>query len=62
MPEIVDNFLVFACGFAAVFYLGRLLFRQFRAEQPACSKGCGNCSPVDFDKIGKEIQKKKPAV
>ena len=41
--------------FAALVYLGYLIFKNFRAS--GCPSGCGSCG-VDFSKIGKDLQKK----
>jgi hypothetical protein len=45
--------LVFA---AALFYVGRLLYRSFQAKS-ACSTGCGKCGAVDFQKIEEQLKK-----
>jgi hypothetical protein len=39
----------------AVFYVGRLVYRSFRAKS-ACDTGCGKCSAVDFNKIEAQIK------
>jgi hypothetical protein len=40
---------------AAIFFLGRLLYRSFQAKA-ACATGCGKCGAIDFDKIEKQIK------
>ncbi|MCZ8020549.1 MAG: hypothetical protein O9302_08105 [Cyclobacteriaceae bacterium] len=41
----------------ALYYLGRLVWKQFTAKQ-ACESGCAKCSAVDFAKIEAELKKK----
>jgi len=45
--------LVFA---AALFYVGRLIYKSFQAKS-ACSTGCGKCGAVDFQKIEEQLRK-----
>lgn len=41
---------------AALAYLGRMIYRSFRAK--SCATGCGKCGAVDFNKIEKELNAK----
>ncbi|HMP99567.1 MAG TPA: FeoB-associated Cys-rich membrane protein [Cyclobacteriaceae bacterium] len=43
---------------AALFYLGRTLYRHFTVKD-ACKTGCGSCA-IDLDKIEKQINSQKP--
>jgi len=43
---------------AALFYIGRLLYRNFAAKG-GCASGCGSCSTMDFKKIQQEMEKKQ---
>ncbi|MBT1704280.1 FeoB-associated Cys-rich membrane protein [Fulvivirgaceae bacterium PWU20] len=42
---------------AAAFYLGRLIYNQFKSKS-SCATGCGKCGAVDFAAIEKELKKK----
>ncbi|MBL7840391.1 MAG: FeoB-associated Cys-rich membrane protein [Cyclobacteriaceae bacterium] len=50
MFQQVIIFLLFA---GALTYLGRMIYRMFRAK--SCAAGCGKCSAVDFQKIEKDL-------
>jgi hypothetical protein len=52
---MVQISLVILLFSAALFYIGRLIYRNFTAKN-ACASGCGKCS-VDFSKIEKQLQK-----
>jgi hypothetical protein len=47
--------LIFA---AAVGYLGRMVYRTFRAKATGCASGCGKCGAVDFNKIEQQLREK----
>jgi hypothetical protein len=53
--HMVQISLVILLFSAALFYIGRLIYRNFTAKN-ACASGCGKCS-VDFSKIEKQLQK-----
>jgi len=54
MIQQVVIILIFS---AALFYLGRMVYRSFTAKK-ACDSGCGKCGAVDFEKIEKQIQQR----
>jgi hypothetical protein len=43
----------------AIVYLARLLYRSFKPANGLCSKGCGSCGALDFDKIEKQIEEQQ---
>jgi hypothetical protein len=53
---MVQQFLVALAFAAALFYVGRLLYKSFQAKS-ACSTGCGKCGAVDFKKIEEQLKK-----
>lgn len=54
---MIQNIIVLIAFAAAVFYIGRLIFRSFQARS-ACSTGCGKCGAVDFNKIEQQLKEK----
>ncbi|MCZ8355125.1 MAG: FeoB-associated Cys-rich membrane protein [Cyclobacteriaceae bacterium] len=54
---MIQEVLVIIIFAVAVFYLGRIVWKQFTAKQ-ACATGCAKCSAVDFAKIESELKKK----
>jgi hypothetical protein len=44
---------------AAVAYVVRMLWRQAKAKDAGCAKGCGGCSTIDPDLIEKQIKAKQ---
>lgn len=51
-----QHLIIILLFFAALVYLGFLIYRSFRSRR-GCSSGCGSCG-VDFNKIQKEIREK----
>ena len=53
-------FIILVLFTLAAFYLGRMVYRSFKADA-SCESGCGKCatSTLDVDKIVKEIKKKE---
>jgi bacterioferritin-associated ferredoxin len=49
--------LVISLFLAAVFYVGRMIYRNFTSKT-GCESGCGKCA-VDFGKVEQQIQKKQ---
>jgi hypothetical protein len=54
MTQIIIVGIVFLI---ALGYIARLIYRSFQAE--SCASGCGKCSAVDFNEIGKAIREKE---
>jgi hypothetical protein len=52
-----QSILVGLIFIAAVLYIGRLIFRSFRADS-ACSSGCGKCAAIDFKKLEAQLKEK----
>jgi hypothetical protein len=50
---MLQEILIALIFIAAVFYLGRLIYKNFRSET-ACSSGCGKCSVVDSLKVKRQ--------
>ena len=53
IQQIIIGFIFFA----ALFYLGRMVYKNFSAKE-GCAGNCG-CSNIDLDKIEKEIRFQK---
>jgi hypothetical protein len=54
---MIQQILIIIIFFAALFYLGYMLYKNFSAKEE-CGGNCG-CSKIDLDKIEKEILSKK---
>lgn len=54
---MIQQILVVIIFTIALFYIGRLIYRNFQAKS-ACSSGCGKCG-IDFEKIEQQLEKKK---
>ncbi|MEM8893658.1 MAG: FeoB-associated Cys-rich membrane protein [Bacteroidota bacterium] len=51
---MIQEFIVGAIFLAALFFLGRLVYRAFKGN-PSCSGGCDSCNTIDVDAIEKKI-------
>ena len=48
----MENIIIALIFLSAIFYLGNLVRKNFSLKNKAgCSKGCGSCGAIDFDKI-----------
>jgi hypothetical protein len=54
---MIQNIIVGLLFASALFYVGRMIYRNFTAKS-ACDSGCGKCSTIDVDKIEKQLKKK----
>lgn len=54
---MIQQVIVGLAFIAALFYVGRLVFRAFQAKSD-CATGCGKCSAVDFSKLEKQLKEK----
>ncbi|HEY8401235.1 MAG TPA: FeoB-associated Cys-rich membrane protein [Cytophagaceae bacterium] len=54
---MIQEILVGLIFLAAIFYLGRMVYRQFASKEAGCSSGCGGCSKIDLQKIEEQIRK-----
>jgi hypothetical protein len=52
---MVQEVFIVILFFAALSYVGYLIYKNFQAK--SCASGCGSCG-IDFSKIEKELQKK----
>lgn len=57
-----QEFIVFLLFAVAIVYLVRLLYRSFKPKNGLCSKGCGSCGALDFDKIEKQLQEQQKEI
>lgn len=55
--SMIQNLLVALLFMASLTYVGRLVYRSFRAKS-ACASGCGKCGAVDFAKIEQQLKEK----
>ena len=55
----MENIIIAIIFLSAIFYLGNLVRKNFSLKNKAgCSKGCGSCGAIDFDKIEASISVK----
>ena len=48
----MENIIIALIFLSAIFYLGNIVRKNFSLKNKAgCSKGCGSCGAIDFDKI-----------
>ena len=48
----MENIIIALIFLSAIFYLGNIVRMNFSLKNKAgCSKGCGSCGAIDFDKI-----------
>jgi hypothetical protein len=57
----MQNIIVAILFIAALGYLLRIGIRAFRSSGPACVKGCGACSTIDFEAIEKKLKERESA-
>ncbi|MBL7835858.1 MAG: FeoB-associated Cys-rich membrane protein [Cyclobacteriaceae bacterium] len=50
---MLQQVIILLLFISALAYLGRMVYRMFRAK--SCATGCGKCSAVDFNKIEKDL-------
>jgi len=56
----MENLIIFLIFLSAVAYLGSLVHKNFNPKNKAgCSKGCGSCGAIDFDKIAAHLESQK---
>ncbi len=55
---MVQNLIIFLIFGAAVFYIGRMIYKSFTAKSGSCASGCGKCGAVDFNAIEKQLKQK----
>ena len=56
----MENIIIILTFLSALIYLGNLVYQNFNPKNKAgCSKGCGSCGTIDFDKIALEMESKK---
>lgn len=55
---MIQQILIGLVFIAALAYLGRLIYRNFKAGASSCATGCGKCGAVDFDKIEKQLKER----
>lgn len=52
----MENIIIALIFLSAIFYLGNIVRKNFSLKNKAgCSKGCGSCGAIDFDKIEASI-------
>lgn len=52
----MENILITLIFLFAIFYLGNIVRKNFSLKNKAgCSKGCGSCGAIDFDKIEAQL-------
>lgn len=55
----MENIIIAIIFLSAVAYLGNIVLKNFSLKNKAgCSKGCGSCGAIDFDKIVAEMESK----
>lgn len=48
----MENLIIILVFLVAIVYLGNMVYQNFNPKNKAgCSKGCGSCGAIDFDKI-----------
>jgi hypothetical protein len=53
---MIQQLLVAVFFLGALAYLGRLIYRSFKAKS-GCASGCGKCGAIDLNKIEAQIRK-----
>jgi hypothetical protein len=54
---MIQQLLVAVFFLGALAYLGRLVYRSFKAKSAGCASGCGKCGAIDLNKIEAQIRK-----
>jgi hypothetical protein len=58
----MENLIIGFIFLGAVFYLGNIVRKNFSLKNKAgCSKGCGSCGAIDFNKISAQIDSQNQA-
>lgn len=58
--NIMENIIIALIFLSAIFYLGNMVRKNFSLKNKAgCSKGCGSCGAIDFNKIEAQILAQK---
>lgn len=53
----MENIIIGLIFFGALGYLGNLVFQNFNLKNKSgCSKGCGSCGAIDFEKITAQME------
>lgn len=56
----MENLIIVLIFISAIVYLGNLIYKNFNPKnKTGCSKGCGSCGVIDFDKIALEMGSNK---
>jgi hypothetical protein len=56
----MENLIIVLIFLSAITYLGSLVYKNFNPQNKAgCSKGCGSCGAIDFDKIAAQMEVQK---
>jgi hypothetical protein len=56
----MENIIIGSIFLSAIAYLGNIVYQNFNPKNKAgCSKGCGSCGAVDFDKIATQMESHK---
>ena len=56
----MENIIIVLIFLSAIFYLGNIVRKNFSLKNKAgCSKGCGSCGAIDFDKIEAQMLAQK---
>lgn len=56
---MIQQLLVVLLFAGALAYLGRLLYKSFKAKSAGCASGCGKCGAIDVAKIESQIRESK---
>ena len=56
----MENLIIILVFLVAIVYLGNMVYQNFNPKNKAgCSKGCGSCGAIDFNKIEAQILAQK---
>jgi hypothetical protein len=56
----MENIIIGLIFLSAIAYLGNIVYQNFNPKNKAgCSKGCGSCGAIDFDKISSAMESQK---
>ncbi|MBP6385105.1 MAG: hypothetical protein KA313_01810 [Pseudarcicella sp.] len=49
---MLENLIILSLSCFSIYYLGNLVYRSFaiKGNAAGCSKGCGSCKVINFDK------------
>jgi len=55
--KFMENSIIGLMFLSALIYLGNIVYQNFNPKHKAgCTKGCGSCGAIDFDKISARIE------